>query len=83
MCSGLGVNKSVNSQINLIFVGAFHPQSSCWLRFPRRVRPKDLKSWYSQLSCLTFSIKGIVRRTSRKIRLLCPWARHLTGCLYL
>jgi len=25
---------------------------------PCRVGPKDLKSWYSQFSCLTFSIKG-------------------------
>jgi len=23
---------------------------------PGRVRPKDFKRWYSQLSCLTFSI---------------------------
>jgi len=27
MCSGLAVNKSINSWINLIFVGAFHPIS--------------------------------------------------------
>ena len=27
--------------------------------------------------------KGIVWRTSRQIRLLCPWARHLTGLLHL
>ena len=26
---------------------------------------------------------GIVWRTSRKACLLCPWARHLAGCLYL
>jgi len=25
MCCGLDANKNVNSQINLIFVGAFHP----------------------------------------------------------
>jgi len=25
--------------------------------FPGRVRPKNFKSWYSQLPCLTFSIK--------------------------
>jgi len=25
---------------------------------PCRVRPKDLKSWYSQFPCLTFCIKG-------------------------
>ena len=28
-------------------------------------------------------IKGIVWRTSRQTCLLCPWARHLTGRLYL
>jgi len=28
MCSGLEVNKNANSQINLIFVGAFHPKST-------------------------------------------------------
>ena len=27
--------------------------------------------------------KGIVWRRSRKARLLCPWARHLTGRLHL
>jgi len=27
--------------------------------------------------------KGLARRTSRQVRLLCPWARHLMGCLYL
>jgi len=27
MCSGLIVNKTANSRINLIFVGAFHPKS--------------------------------------------------------
>jgi len=26
--------------------------------------------------------KGIVWRTSRKVHLLYPWARHLIGCLY-
>jgi len=47
---------------------------------PRWVRPKDLKSWYLQFPCLTFSIKGIVWKTSQQVRLLCPWARHLMGC---
>jgi len=32
---------------------------------------------------LTFSIKGIMWRSSQQVRLLCPWARHLMGCLYL
>jgi len=40
-------------------------------------------SWYSQLPCLTFSIKGIVWWTSQHVCLLCFWASHLTGCLYL
>jgi len=30
--------------------------SKPWLRFSRRVGSKDLKSWYLQLYCLTFSI---------------------------
>jgi len=47
-------------------------------RFPRRISPKYLKSWYSKLPCLTFSIKGIVSRTSRQVCLLCPWARPAT-----
>jgi len=33
-----------------------------WFRFPGRVRPKYLKSWYSQLLCLMFSKKGLVWR---------------------
>jgi len=48
------------------------------------VRPKDFKSWYSQLSCLTFSIKrdsvklgrqvgGGGAARGRQVRLLCPW----------
>jgi len=41
ICSRLEYNENVNLQINLIFVGAFH----------------QAKSWYSQLLCLTFSIK--------------------------
>jgi len=40
-----------------------------------------LKSWYSQLPCLTFSIKEIVWRTIQQVRLLCPWASHLTECV--
>ena len=50
--------------------------------FSSRVIPKDLKKWYSQLSCLALSKKGIVWRTSWQACWLCPWARHLTGCLY-
>jgi len=32
---------------------------------------------------LTFSIKGLVWRTSQQVRFLRPWARHLMGCLYV
>jgi len=28
---------------------------------------------------LTFSIEGMVLKTTWQIRLLCPWSRHLTG----
>jgi len=34
---------------------------------------KDLKSWHSQFPCLTISIKWLVWKTSRQVRLLCPW----------
>ena len=36
-----------------------------------------------QFPCLSFSIIGIVWRTSRQASLFCSWARHLTGCLHL
>ena len=35
------------------------------------------------IPCLSLSKIGIVWRTSRQVCLLCPWARHLTGCLHL
>ena len=50
---------------------------------PSRVIPKDFKNWYSQLSCLALSKKGIMWRTSWQACLLCSWPRHLTGCLHL
>jgi len=37
------------------------------------------KSWYSLLPCLTFSIKRDSVKISRQVRLLCLWARYLTG----
>ena len=33
----------------------------------------------SAASCLALGIYGRLWRTSRQVRLLCPWARHLTG----
>ena len=42
----------------------------------------DLKKWYSQRSCLVFSKKEIVCKTNCQDRLLCAWARQLTGYLY-
>ena len=50
---------------------------------PSRVIPKDFKKCHSQFACLVRSTKGTVLRTSRQAWLLCPWARHLTGCLHL
>ena len=45
---------------------------------------KTLKNGiHSFLACLVLSTIGIVWRTSRQACSLCPWARHLTGCLYL
>ena len=46
---------------------------------PCRVIPKDFKKWYPQLPCLALGIYGRLWRTSRQVRLLCPWAKHLTG----
>ena len=44
---------------------------------------KTLKKWHPQLPCLALGIYGRLWRTSRQVRLLCPWARHLTGRLRL
>ena len=38
-----------------------------------------LNYWYSELSCLTLSIKGTVWRTSGEVYLLCRWERHLAA----
>ena len=43
----------------------------------------DFKNWYSQLPWLTFSIKGTVWRTSRRVYLLYRWERHLAGFPHL
>ena len=50
---------------------------------PSQVIPKDFKKWYSQLPCLALSRIQIVWRTSQQACLLCPWTRHLMGCLHL
>jgi len=46
---------------------------------PGQIRPKYFKSWHSQLPFLTFSIKRVSVEIGLQVRLLCPWARHLTG----
>ena len=43
----------------------------------------DFKNWYSQLPCLTLSIKETVWRTSWQVYLLCRWERHLAGLPHL
>ena len=49
-----------------------------------RVKPMTIKLvGYSQLPCLTLSIKGTVRRTSRLVYLLCRWERHLARFTHL
>jgi len=46
-----------------LVVRAFASQSVDLGLIPGRGRPKDFKSWYSQLPCLTFNIlKGLVWR---------------------
>jgi len=42
--------KDVSSHLSLVVRA-----SASWSVFPGWVRPKDFKSWYSQLPCLTFS----------------------------
>ena len=42
---------------------------------------KPLKKMVFTASLLDAQQIGIVWRTSRQACLLCPWARHLTGCL--
>ena len=50
------------------------------LRFDSKSgRTNDFNFWYSQLPCLTFSIKGTAWRTSRQVYLLYRWERHLVG----
>ena len=53
------------------------------VHFSSRIIPKDFKKWYLQLPSWALSKIGIVWRTSWQACLLCPWARHLTGCLHL
>ena len=49
-----------------------------------RVIPKDLKIMvFAAFPLGAQHKKGIVWRTSRQACLLCPWAKHLTGCLHL
>ena len=52
------------------------------IHFLSRVIPKDLKMVFTA-SLLGAQHIEIMWRTSRKACLLCPWARHLTGCLHL
>ena len=49
-------------------------------RFHFQVRSnQSLENWYSQLLCLTLSIKGIVWRTNQQVHQLCRWEGHLAG----
>ena len=48
-----------------------------------RVISKDFKKSYPQLLFLALGSYGRLWRTSRKVRLLWPWAMHLTGRLRL
>ena len=50
--------------------------------FPSRVTPKALKMVFTA-SLFGAHTKGIVWKTSWQACLLCPWARHLPGCLHL
>jgi len=46
---------------------------------PGRVRPKDFKSWYSQLTCLAFSITRDSVKIGQQVCLLCLWGKALNG----
>ena len=50
---------------------------------PCRVISKDFKKWYLQVPCLALGIRERLWRISRQVRLLCPWARHVTECPHL
>ena len=59
-------------------------QSETWGLFPKSSHGKNLLKMVFTASLLGAQHKkGIVWRTSRQACLLCPWARHLTGCLHL
>jgi len=58
-------------------LGALASWSVGWV--PGRVRPRDFKSWYSQLPFLTFSIRGVGVGMGWWVRLLCPWVGNLAG----
>ena len=48
-----------------------------------RVIRKYFKNIFHSFPAWRSAQKGIVWRTIRQACLLCPWARHLTGCLHL
>ena len=67
-CDGVVVRASASQSVDL----GFNPLVESY--------QKTLKKWHLQLPCLALGIYGRLWRTSRQVRLLCPWARHLTGC---
>ena len=82
--------KTVSQQLQSVFVQKHRSCKSVRLavsrsvvHFPCQVTPKDYKKCYQQLSCFVLNPKRIVRITCWQVRLLCPWARHLTDHLDL
>ena len=54
------------------------------VHFPSRViSKKDLRKRVFTASLLAAQHIEVVWRTNRQARFLCPWARHLAGCLHL
>ena len=84
----IGIPKSLCFGIPMVWREPTQWRSGLSLRFavgrlgvysPFRVIPVDFKKWYRYLPCLALGIYGRLWRTSWLARLLCPWARHLTG----
>jgi len=54
--TGSGANHWLRHQTGAQYSAGAYTKAG--VRFPRRARPKDFESWYSQLLYLTFSIKN-------------------------
>ena len=73
------MKKSINQHLQKCLL---HQQLK-WPNDYESGQTNDFKNWYSQLPCLTLSIKGSVWRTSPQVYLLCCWERHLARLPHL